>query len=154
MKWPHEQERPTACASCGASLGPKNTSGRCRLHPSSETKAKRSASIKRLFATDPDFRARHKASAGRQTEAGRKSLSDAAKARNLSAIGRRFITDESLRKIGKTNRDLSLAHIPSEYRDLYSELRRKHRVSVAEALAAVEQQQATDAARFRREVAG
>lgn len=154
MKWPHEKERRTTCAICEVSLGMKNTSGRCRQHPSEETLAKRGATLRRLFATDPDFRARHKVKAGRQTEAGRKAISDRAKAVNLSAMGRAAMTEETHRKIAKANRDRALAHIASEYRELYSELRNKHRIPVAEAMAAVEQQQEADLARFRRGVTG
>lgn len=150
MKWPHEPERRTTCVVCGVALGAKNTSGHCRAHPSPEARAKRSASMKRLFATDPDFRARHKAKAGRQTEAGRKAISERAKAVNLAAMGRAAITDETRRKIAVSNRNRALSHIPSEYRELYSELRNRHRVTVAEALAAVDQQQAADLARYRR----
>ena len=140
------------CAVCGAGLRRDNKTGRCRLHPDPEVAKRRGASIKRRFDTDPDFRARHKAKAGRQTEAGRKSISDGAKARRIWEVGARHLTPEVIKRGRESIRAQGLGHIPAEYRDLYMELRRKHRVSVADALAAVEQQQATDIARFRREV--
>jgi hypothetical protein len=140
------------CSVCGKQLGRRNGTGRCKLHPSEATNALRGESMRRKFATDPEFRAKHKAKAGRQTEAGRKALSDRAKASGLAALGRAAITDETRQKMAATQRNRALSHIPSDYRDLYSELRNKYRVTVAEALAAVEQQQATDLARYRREM--
>lgn len=142
------------CAVCDTPLYPGNQSGRCRLHPSPETNAKRGVAIKRRYDTDPDFRARQKAGAGRQTEAGRKAISDAVRASRLWEKGRAHFTPETYAKRGASIRARALSHIPTEYRDLYTELRKKRRMPVADALAAVEQQQAADAARYRREMCG
>lgn len=143
------------CAVCTKPLGKKNRTGRCPQHPlppSDEALAKRSVSLKRKFATDPEFRARHKAKAGRQTVAGRQNIADSMKARKLWEIGQQHITPEVIKRRSASTRATALAHIPVEYRDLYTELRRKHRMAVADALAAVRQQQAADIARYRREM--
>lgn len=143
------------CAICEKTLGKRNLTGRCVHHPlpaTPETIAKRGASIKRKFATDPAFRARHKAKAGRQTVEGRQSIGKSTKARKLWEIGQKHITPEVIKRRSASMRATKLAHIAVEYRDLYTELRRNHRMSVADALAAVNQQQAADIARHRREM--
>ena len=143
------------CAVCDKPLGKKNRTGRCVHHPlppSAEVCASRSAAMKRKFATDPDFRARHKAKAGRQTEAGRKAISASNKARRIWEIGQRHITPEVIKRRTASLRAKALSHIPSEYRDLYTELRNKHRLSVSDATEAVRHQQEADAARHRREM--
>lgn len=147
----------SACShpGCDRTIGKRNKSGRCVHHPfppSDDVRASRSAAMKRKFATDPDFRARHKAKAGRQTEAGRKAIAESNKARRIWEVGHQHITPDVIRRRTETVRAKALSHIPSEYRDLYRELRNKHRVTAAEALAAVEQQQAADRARYRREM--
>lgn len=142
------------CIVCGAGLSPKTKSGRCRLHPSPETLAKRSASLRLRYVTDPALRELRRATGGCRSEKGRKALSERAKREKLWERGKASFTAETFKKRGATMRAKRLAHIPEEYRDLYTELRKKHRVPVADALAAVEQQRAADIARFHREVAG
>lgn len=140
------------CIVCDKPLSRNTKSGRCRLHPAPETFAKRSASLRRRYEIDPALRELRRATGGCRSEKGRKALSERAKREKLWERGRAAFTPETFKKRGATIRAKRLAHIPAEYRDLYMELRKKYRVPVADALAAVEQQQESDLARFRREV--
>jgi hypothetical protein len=142
------------CVVCDKPLARGTKSGRCRLHPSSESAAKRSAALILKYASDPSYRAVQRATGGCRSEKGRQALSARAKREKLWERGQAAFTPETFKKRGDTIRAKRLAHIPVEYRGLYMELRRKYRVPVVDALAAVEQQQAADVARFRREVAG
>ena len=141
------------CAVCDKPLGRRNKSGRCVAHPllpSPEVVAKRAAAIRHRYAIDPALRAHQRAFAGCRTEKGKKALSERAKREKLWERGRAAFTPETFKKRGETIRAHRLAHIPTEYRALYTELRTKRRLPASDALEAVKQQQAADIARWQR----
>lgn len=146
------------CKVCGKKLGVRNTSGYCRddfnrLPVSDETKAKRAATMRKTLMANPDMRERR-----------RKAIAEAARRPEIRAMRSKAAKEQKLwlHSIGKMtpeqyerrNRSLSatrLAHIPSEYRERYRTIKKRHGLKAAEAYELIMEEYEADKARWRRE---
>lgn len=145
------------CSVCGRALGAKNKTGLCRVHfnqqPVSEaTREKRSRSMIRRLAVDPELRERRRsiaADAARRPEV-RAARSTRAKEQRLweRAFGK--MTREQIDARNRAVSDAKLAHIPSDYRDEYRRIKRAG-YKASEARDMIAEQQMADRARWRRE---
>lgn len=146
------------CKTCGKKLGPKNASGFCRndfnRQPvSAETRAKRAETLRATLMADPVARERR-----------RQAIAEAARRPEIRALRSKMAKEQKLwvHSIGKMtreqldrrNRSLSatrLSHIPSEYRDQYRTLKKRHGLKADEAYELISQQIEADKKRWRRE---
>lgn len=147
----------SACIDCGAPVGPRSKTGRCRTHAMAfsnntpEVKAKRVASWKRTLAADPAMRERLR-------ETGRRSAAKPgeierrrafAKAQGIAEIGRAARTPEAFARQGRSYTETRLGHIPPHLRAEYRRLKSRHFTS-EEATAMLLEQDAREVARVRQ----
>lgn len=131
---------PRTCTGCGATLGPRNTSGNCRtcfnkaLAAAPGIKDRQRAGIRRKIDTDPAYRAAKATrnlspeSAARRREHGRQ-MADTLRACNDG------MTAEKRAANGKKRSATMLAWCPPEWRDHYRGLiKRGRRKPVAQAM--------------------
>ena len=147
------------CATCDKPLGSQNTSGYCRVHfnqrpVSDETRAKRSASIKRFIAANPEWqqeRQRKSTETLRQPEYRQARRENIYRQQLWNVKWER--TPEFRAKLGRSISDTKLAHIPRDYRAFYRTLTKQHGYKASEAERLVAEMQERDLANFRASVA-
>lgn len=144
---------------CNTPLGSKNKSGRCRSCTARKNNAdpvfrqKRAEAVRFKYATDPTYRADARRRAGevfKRPDVREKGRAAVLRSRNwekaLAAI-----TPETIAKRARTHSNNRLAHIPSDYRDLYRHLRRDKHLTAADATRICLEQQEHDRRAMHRE---
>lgn len=144
---------------CETTLGPRNKSGLCRSCVAKRVNAdpamneKRRAGIKRRLDADPALR-----EAMRKRGAAVFSRPEVRERARLGVIrcqnwkkGHAAITPEALARRSISISNTRLAHIPTDYRDLYRFLRKSKRLSVADATQACLDQQEADRRSLHKE---
>ena len=155
-----------AICGCGATLGLKNTSGRCRscaakwVNSDPAIHAKRVAGIHRKFAEDPQFKAEH---AARMVKNGstpfaleQKRKRGVEQYKNVLSrpdVQERMLSAESRAKRGRTASATWLSWCPADRREEYRRLVRSKRIPAAEARAIIEAEVAGSQAAAKLEVA-
>lgn len=115
-----------ACGRCGVGISRWSKTGHCRscVFKVPEIAAKRSAAIKRAFMADPMKRERQRrgvAEANRRPEARERARRRAIESR-IWEKGVEAMTPEVRERIGRTQTEQRLAHIPLERRAEYKKL--------------------------------
>lgn len=144
---------------CKGPVSTQSTTGYCRLcinkaTASPERSANISASLKRAFAANPEMKARARATIIKngQTEAAKRSRSEAAKACGLSRHGLKAIAADPsiIAKRAAKQSAVKLAHIPREMREEYKRLRLSKKLTAAEAESVVMEQYEAEMERWRK----
>ena len=151
--------RTCAQPGCEAVLGPSNKTGNCRsctakrINNDPVNLEKRRAGIKRRLDADPALR-----EAMRKRGAAVFSRPDVRERARLGVIrcqnwrkGQAAITPEILARRSISMSNTKLAHIPTDYRDLYRFLRRSKKMSVADATQVCLDQQEADRRALHKE---
>lgn len=153
--------QPRTCAECETALHRKNKSGLCRVHASAramqspEMRAKVSLGRRRRFQADPEFRARE-AERLRTVRTMRVGVGDNLIQGRLWELGnaaRPAGSPSRMQAGAKTRARRAInAGCPPHLVEEYYFLTRKKHLPTAEAIAAVQAQEATDMQRWRRSV--
>lgn len=121
-------DEPT-CRTCGGPRYKRSRTGLCgqcsRRDPA--VAAKKSATIRERYATDPGMRERHHAAMVRHNQSVkmREVASRKAKTLRIWELAKAAQTPETRAKAAKTLSERKMAHIPAELRDEYRALRRR-----------------------------
>lgn len=149
------------CRDCGKALEKRNTSGFCRVHSAAHKmgdprqRAKMARSRRMMFLADPEKR---EAAAERMRQVRELPQSRARRGENLRG-GELARLSNALRPAGTKSRIIAghrvsatkLAWCPPHLRPLYRELTQEKRLKAAEARALIEEQEAAEMVRFRRQ---
>jgi len=144
---------------CGNTLGPRNKSGNCRsctakrINADPLFRARQADGVRAKMANDHVYRAacqKRAAALFARPDIRAKAREGVLRCRNWEKATA-AITPEALAKRGRTLTAIKLAHVPTDYRDLYRFLRRTKRLSIADATKACLDQQAADKRAMHRE---
>lgn len=142
-----------SCTTCRAELYSRNRSGYCRAHVngSPEARAKNSLAQSRALALNPELREsrREAGRKGANLPGERQRRSVAAKAQNLSKIGRSARDSLSFEKLSRSVSATRMAWCPPELRDEARRLTAGKRLPLAEVKEIILAQHERDIARFR-----
>ena len=147
------------CSKCGAIQARRSKTGLCQTcfnacRPKEFTEKCTAALIAKL-RHDPVYKQQcvDRLRMLARSEEGRERSRQRAKDMGLYKIGQQTAaTPEALERRGRSVTRTKLAHVPSDYRDLYRFLVKKRKVKAADALVMVKEQQAKDLATFRASV--
>jgi len=148
--------QPRTCAICGTGLYSRNRSGYCAAHvgQSPAVRAKNSAAQRLACRANPAIReAKRRAGRASASKPGeRERRSQAARQRNLSALGRAALTPEVYKKIGASLSATRMGWCPAPLRDEYRRLVKSKSIPAAEARKIILEQHEAEMRRWRRSV--